>query len=107
MVRLRHKKTVGLHESHYVFREERSCIDVIFTMAELVNKFGASKRPLLAFLLDIKRAYVVVWREGLFFNLKAKGAQCKLWRVLLDFHFQSRIPQFALLVRCRNPFHYW
>ena len=90
MVRLRLEKTVGLHESQCAFREGRSCIDHIFTMAQMVNESGATKQPLYAFFLDIKKAYDVVWREGLFYKLKAKGVKGKMWRVLLDLFSKSQ-----------------
>ena len=39
--------------------------------------------PFLEAFLNIRKAYDVVWREGLFYKVKAKGVQGKIWRVLL------------------------
>jgi hypothetical protein len=89
MIRLRLEKRVELHESQCAFRHDRSCIDHIFTMAQLVHESGATNRTLYAFFLDIKKAYDVVWREGLFFKLMEKGVKGKMWRVLLDLFSKS------------------
>lgn len=89
MVRLRLEKKVALHESQCAFRHDRSCIDHIFTMAQLVHESGATNRALYAFFLDIKKAYDVVWREGLFYKLMEKGVKGKMWRVLLDLFSKS------------------
>ena len=59
-------------------------------MAQLVNESGATKRPFFAFFLDIRNAYEMVWQEGLFYKLKAKGVQGKMWRVLLNLFSKSQ-----------------
>jgi hypothetical protein len=89
MIRLRLEKKVALHESQCAFRHDRSCVDHIFTMAQMVHESGATNRTLYAFFLDIKKAYDVVWREGLFYKLKEKGVKGKMWRVLLDLFSKS------------------
>jgi hypothetical protein len=89
MVRLRLEKKVELHESQCAFRRNRSCIDHIYTLAQLVHESGATNRSMYAFFLDMKKAYDTVWREGLFYKLKQKGVKGKMWRVLLDLFSKS------------------
>ena len=58
-------------------------------MAQLVHESGVTNDTLHAFFLDIKIAYDVVWREGLFYKLKEKGVQGKVRRVSLDLNSKS------------------
>jgi hypothetical protein len=55
----------------------------------MIHASGACKRQLYAFFLDIRKAYDTVWRDGLFYKLKAKGIKGKSWRTLYDLFGKS------------------
>ena len=55
------------------FRSERSTIDQIFILTEIIAKLKECKRPIVLAFLDVRKAYDRVWRDGLWYKLEAAG----------------------------------
>jgi hypothetical protein len=62
------------------FRRERSTVDQIFTMNELIK--NRRPNPVYGCFIDIQKAYDRVWRGGLWERLHEYGLRGKMWRVL-------------------------
>ena len=73
-----------LHEGQAGFRVNRSCMDNVFTLNELVQGRWEDKRT-FAFFLDIQK-YDTVWYNGLW-DMGAKG---RMWRVFKKIYAVSR-----------------
>ena len=79
-----------LHEGQGGFRLGRSCINNIF---HLMNWFRAALErvnPLMAFLLDIKKANDAVWRDGLWYKMWEMGIKAKMWRMVRSLYANNR-----------------
>ena len=64
------------------FREGYAAVDQVYVLAEMVQRQKLRKKPWYLAFLDIKRAYDVVWREGLWERLWQCGIRGKMWRVI-------------------------
>jgi hypothetical protein len=69
-----------LAEEQAGFRKDRSTIDQLFIMTEIIK----NRRPGHTYVcfLDIQKAYDRVWRDGLWEKLHQYGIKGKMWRVL-------------------------
>jgi hypothetical protein len=71
-----------LHDAQHGFRPNRSAIDNIFMLAQVVNARKQNKQDTFLFFLDIEKAYDSVWRPGLLYHLWNKGITGRMFRVL-------------------------
>ena len=74
----------ALHEGQVSFRKNRSCIDNVYTLNEVVQGRLREDKPTY---LDVQKAYDTVWRDGLWLELCVKG---KMWRVVKGMYEVSR-----------------
>ena len=59
----------ALHEGQAGFRINRSCMDNVYTLNEIVQgRLGEDKTN--AFFLDVQKAYDSVWHDCLWYKLK-------------------------------------
>ena len=79
-----------LHEGQAGFRVNRSCMDNIFTLNELMQGRMREDKLTYAFFLDIKKAYDTVWRNGLWCKLWDMGVRGKMWRIIKKMYEESR-----------------
>ena len=68
-----------LSESQAGFRFDRSCVDNIFILNEVMQGRLQEGKKTFCFFLDIKKAYDTVWRDGLWYRMWEMGIQGKLW----------------------------
>ena len=68
------------------FRVERSTIDQIFALKEMIQGRRRKKCDTYCCFLDIKKAYGTVFREGLWRRLREVGVVGKMWRVLKNIY---------------------
>ena len=87
------------HEGQAGFRVNRSCMDNVFTLNELVQ--GRFKHT-YAFFLDVQKAYDTLWHDGLWLKLWDLGVKGRMWRVIKKMYEVSRS---AVLFR-RGEVHY-
>ena len=76
-----------LHEGQAGFRLKRSCID---TLSELVQGRLREGKTTYALFLDVKKAYDMVWRDGLWLKLWDMGVKGRIWRVIKKIYESSR-----------------
>ena len=69
-----------LHEGQAGFRVNRSCIDNVYTLNELVQGRLREDKQTYAFFLDIRKAYGTVWHDGLWYKLWNMGVKGKCGR---------------------------
>jgi hypothetical protein len=69
-----------LAEEQAGFRKDRSTIDQLFILSEIIKNRRPAKT--YACFLDIQKAYDRVWRDGLWEKLHEYGIKGKMWRVL-------------------------
>ena len=75
----------NLHEGQAGFRVNRSCMDNVYTLNEIVQ--GRIKKH----MLDVQKAYDTVWRDGLWLKLWDMGVKGRMWRVIKKMYEASRI----------------
>ena len=69
----------ALQEGQAGFRVNRSCMDNVYTLNEIVQvRFREDK----ALFLDVQKAYDTVWRDGLWLKLWDMGVKGRMWRVI-------------------------
>ena len=73
-----------LHEGQAGFRVNRSCMDNVFTLNELVQGRLRGKKHTYAFFLDVQKAYDTVWRDGLWLKLWDLGVKGRMWRKMYE-----------------------
>ena len=77
----------ALHEGQAGFRVNKSCMDNVYTLNEIVQgRFREDK----AFFLDVQKAYDTVWRDGLWPKLWEMGVKGRMWRVIKKMYEASR-----------------
>ena len=79
-----------LHEGQAGFRLNKSCVDNVYTLNELVQGRLKEGKRTYAFFLDIQKAYDTVWRNGLWLKLWDMGVKGKIWRVIKQMYESSR-----------------
>ena len=79
-----------LHEGQAGFRMNRSSIDNIYTLNEIVQGRLREGKQTYAFFLDVQKAYDNVWRDGLWVKMWDMGVRGKLWSVIRKMYDVSR-----------------
>jgi hypothetical protein len=80
---MQHLESNGkLHDAQHGFRPNRSAIDNIFMLTQVINARKYSKQDTYLLFLDIEKAYDSVWRAGLLYHLWNKGITGKMFRTL-------------------------
>ena len=64
-----------LHEGQAGFRVNRSCMDNVYTLNEIVQGRLKEDKETYAFFLDVQKAYDTVWRDGLWLKLWDMGVK--------------------------------
>ena len=77
---------IQLSESQAGFRFDRSCVDNIFILNEVIQGRLQEGKKTFCFYLDIKKAYDTVWRDRLWYKMWEMGIQGKLWRVIRNIY---------------------
>ena len=71
-----------LHGGQAGFRVNRSCMDNVVTLNELVQGRLRENKHTYAFFLDVQKAYDTVWRDGLWLKLWDLGVKGGMWHVI-------------------------
>ena len=71
-----------LHEGQAGVRVNRSCMDNVFTLNELVQGRLRENKHTYTFFLDVQKAYDTVWRDGLWLKLWDLGVKGRMWCVI-------------------------
>ena len=79
-----------LHEGQAGFRVNRSCMDNVYTLNEIVQGRLKEDKETYAFFLDVQKAYDIVWRDGLWLKLWDMGVKGKMWHVIKKMYEASR-----------------
>ena len=79
-----------LHEGQAGFRVNRSCMDSVFTLNELVQGSLRENKHTYAFFLDVQKAYDTVWRDGLWLKLWDLGVKGRMWHIIKKMYEVSR-----------------
>ena len=74
-----------LREGQAGFRVNRSCMDDVFTLNELVQGRLRENKHTYTFFLDVQKAYDTVWRDGLWLKLWDLGVKGRMWRVIMKY----------------------
>ena len=72
------------------FRVNRSCMDNVYTLNEIVQGWFREDKGTYAFFLDVQKAYDTVWRDGLWLKLSDMGVEGRMWRVIKKMYEASR-----------------
>ena len=70
-----------LHEGQAGFRVNRSCMDNVYTLNEIVQGRLKDDKETYAFFLDVQKACDTVWRNGKLWDMGVKG---KMWHVIYE-----------------------
>ena len=79
-----------LHEGQAGFRVNRSCMDNVYSLNEIVQGRLREGKHTYAFFLDVRKAYDTVWRDGLWVKLWDMGVKGRMWRVIKNMYEASR-----------------
>ena len=80
----------ALHEGQAGFRVNRSCMDNVYTLNEIVQGSFREDKETYAFFLDVQKAYDTVWRDSLWLQLWDMGVKGRMWRVIKKMYEASR-----------------
>ena len=67
------------------FRKQTSCIDQIMHPADDVHKSVNNKLYTLSVMIDLKRAFDLVWHDGLLFKMTHLGHDGNIFKWVKDF----------------------
>lgn len=71
-----------LSEEQAGFRQERSCIDQVFVLSEVLQYRKRAAENSFCFFLDVRKAFDTVWRDGMMKKLREVGVEGKAWRIV-------------------------
>jgi hypothetical protein len=72
-----------LTDCQYGFRSKKSTVDCIFVLSSIINKvIHNDKRKLYCAFIDFKKAFDVVYRNGIWYKLMQYGASTKIVNML-------------------------
>ncbi|KAL2092947.1 hypothetical protein ACEWY4_010259 [Coilia grayii] len=80
-----------LHCYQTGFRKQRSTTDALIKLTNEIEKTLTMKEAMVAFFLDIEKAYDTMWREGLLIKLNNLGINGKMYNYILDFMAQRTL----------------
>ena len=83
-------KEGALHEGQAGFRTNRSCMDNVYTLNEIVQGRLREDKKTYAFFLAIQKAYDSVWHDGLWYKLWDVGVKGRMWRVIKKMYESSK-----------------
>ena len=75
-----------LNKNQIGFRYGFRTSDHIPVLKTLIDFYKLHKKPLFACFIDFRKAYDIVWREGLFFELIQNGCSKNFVRILLSMY---------------------
>ena len=79
-----------MHEGQADVRVNRSCMDNVYSLNEIVQGKLREGKCTYAFFLDVRKAYDTVWRDGLWVKLWDMGVKGRMWRVIKNMYEASR-----------------
>ena len=72
-----------LSEMQYGFRKQKSTIDCVFILSSIINKIiTKEKKKLYCAFVDFKKAFDLVYRDGIWYKLLQSGASSKFVNML-------------------------
>ena len=78
----------ALHEGQAGFR---SCVDIVYTLNEIVQGRFREDKETYALFLDVQKAYHdTVWCDGLWLKLWDMGVKGRIWHVIKKMYEASR-----------------
>ena len=75
-----------ISEEQAGFREDRSTVDQLFVLTEIIEDRREKKLETHCCFLDIKKAFPSVWRDGMWKRLLDIGIGGKMWRVVRNLY---------------------
>lgn len=83
------------------FRKGKGTNEHLFLLSEIVEKAREKSKPLYVCMIDIKKAYDTVWREGMLLKLWKNGIRGKMWKVIDALHedVKARVQVDSMLSR--------
>ena len=79
-----------LHVCQAGFRSQRSCIDHVYSLSQIVQERTRQGLPTWLFFRDAAKAFDTVWRDGLFDRLWDIGVRGRLWRIIRNLYQGNR-----------------
>ena len=79
-----------LHEGQAGFRMNRSCMDNVYTLNEIVQGRLREDKKTYAFFLDIQKAYDSEGHDCLWYKLWDINVKGKMWRVIKKMYESSK-----------------
>ena len=67
-----------INENQFGFRENKSTIDCLYILQAIVNRHLSKKKKLYCTFVDFKKAFDLVYRNGIWFKLCSIGASLKI-----------------------------
>ena len=84
------------------FRQGRGCMDKVFAVRQVCEKFVANGKDVFWTFMDLEKAYDTIDRHGMWQKLKVYGVGGKLLKAVQIFYIDSRA-----CVRVRNDVSEW
>jgi ribonuclease HI len=84
-----------LSEEQNGFRPDRSCTDNIYSLVELLQTRSAMHMKTVLCFVDLKKAYDVVFRDGLWKRLLDVGIIGRMWEILVNIYRDTRSAVFV------------
>ena len=81
---------IMLHDHQYGFVRRKGTIEALFNMVATMEAHAGAKDPMLAFFLDVKKAFDTVNRDMLLVKLHEMGITGDVWRSVKASYEQTR-----------------
>jgi len=84
------EQALRLHEGQSGFKKDRSCIDNIYVLSEIIRGRAQQRQHTYVFYLDVRKAFDSVWHDGMWCKLWEKGVRGRLWRTIRSMYTKMR-----------------
>ena len=89
---VRTRTECAIAEERCGFRQGRGCIDQVFAVRRVCEKYLANEKDELLAFMDLENAYDTIVRHGMWQMLKVYGVGVKLLKAVQNFYVDNRAP---------------
>ena len=72
------------------FRQSRGCMDQVFAVKQVCEKYLANGKDVFSAFMDMEKAYYTIDRDGMWQMLRVNGVGGKLLKAMQSFYVDSR-----------------
>ena len=95
--RVRASTECAIEEEQYGFRQGRGCMDQVFAVRQVCEKYLINGKDAFWAFMDFEKAYDTINRHGMWQMLRVYGVGGKLLKAVQSFYVDSRVSGWEMM----------